>query len=69
MRAVPKLLELWIKLYRLDKPDIFIESPEEMKNRVINNFYIQLNEIKIDDTKTVDLDAFIEEFEAKQING
>lgn len=68
LRPLPKLLELWVKMYRLDKPDIFTESPEEMGKKVINNFYVQLNELKIDDNKTIDLDELIEKFETELKN-
>jgi hypothetical protein len=60
MRPVPKLIEQWIKLYRLDRPDVFTESPEEMALKITNNYFIQSNQLKIDDDKTVDLDEWIE---------
>ncbi|MBS1684773.1 MAG: hypothetical protein JSS76_08465 [Bacteroidetes bacterium] len=63
MRPVPKLLELWMKLYRLDRPDALGISTEEMKGQIQNIWMIQKNEYHLDNGQVVPLDEMISKLE------
>ena len=65
LRPLPKLIELWIKLYRLDRPDALTESTDDLKQQVTNIYMIQKNELNLGDDKIVDLDKYMIKLESQ----